>query len=146
VHHGHTTIILSRAISVNFSQFSDLAQSTVVEDLMVWTRRRFGVSQGGRIGLGVDRLDYTKGLMKRLWALKDFFNRYPEYRGTCRSSNTLRTSVVNGVKHAGIPERSLRSFPSSNAGIHLIVRFSRLGYLYARRNTVTLWTGGNHEE
>jgi trehalose 6-phosphate synthase len=52
-----------------------------VEDLMVRTRRRFGAFRGVRIGLGVDRLDYTKGLMKRLWALKDFFNRYPEYRG-----------------------------------------------------------------
>jgi trehalose 6-phosphate synthase len=52
-----------------------------VEDLMSRTRRRLGVSRGVRIGLGVDRLDYTKGLMKRLWALTDFFDRYPEYRG-----------------------------------------------------------------
>src|SRR4029077_14269357 len=41
-----------------------------------------GVPRGVRVGLGVDRLDYTKGLMKRLWALKDFFDRYPEYCGT----------------------------------------------------------------
>ena len=34
-----------------------------------------------RIGLGVDRLDYTKGLLKRFWAIDQFFTRYPEYRG-----------------------------------------------------------------
>jgi len=81
VYRGHTTKLTARAISVNVKQFSDLAQSAEVEDLMARTRRRFGVSRGVRIGLGVDRLDYTKGLMKRLWALKDFFTRYPEYRG-----------------------------------------------------------------
>ena len=78
---GHTTKLIARPISVHVNQFSDLAQSVEVEDLMARTRRRLGASRGIRIGLGVDRLDYTKGLMKRLWALKDFFNRYPEYRG-----------------------------------------------------------------
>lgn len=81
IYRGHQTKLTARAISVHFNQFSDLAKSMEVEDLMARTRRRLGVSRGARIGLGVDRLDYTKGLMKRLWALKDFFNRYPEYYG-----------------------------------------------------------------
>jgi len=34
-----------------------------------------------RIGLGVDRLDYTKGLLKRLWAIDTFFQQFPHYRG-----------------------------------------------------------------
>src|SRR5262245_1122946 len=80
IYRGHTTNLMARAISVNFKQFSDRARSLEVEDLMDRARRRFGVSRGVRIGLGVDRLDYTKGLMKRLWALNDFFIRYPEYR------------------------------------------------------------------
>ena len=78
---GIKTKLTARAISVHFNQFSDLAKSMEVEDLMARARRRLGVSRGVRIGLGVDRLDYTKGLMKRLWALKDFFDRYPEYCG-----------------------------------------------------------------
>jgi trehalose 6-phosphate synthase len=81
LYRGHQTRLTARAISVHFSLFSDLAKSMEVEDLMARTRRRLGVSRGVRIGLGVDRLDYTKGLMKRLWALKDFFDRYPEYYG-----------------------------------------------------------------
>ena len=79
---GRKTKLTARAISVNFNRFSDLAKTIEVEDVMARTRRRLGVSRGVQIGLGVDRLDYTKGLMKRLWALKDFFDRYPEYRGT----------------------------------------------------------------
>jgi len=81
LYRGRKTKLTARAISVHFSQFSDLAKSVEVEDLMARARRRLGVPRGVRIGLGVDRLDYTKGLMKRLWALKDFFDRYPEYRG-----------------------------------------------------------------
>ena len=81
LYRGRKTKITARAISVHFNLFSDLAQSGEVEDLMARTRRRLGVPRGLRIGLGVDRLDYTKGLMKRLWALQDFFNRYPTYHG-----------------------------------------------------------------
>ncbi len=81
LYRGHKTKLTARAISVHFKLFSDLAKSMEVEDLMTRTERRLGVPRGVRIGLGVDRLDYTKGLMKRLWALKDFFDRYPEYRG-----------------------------------------------------------------
>ena len=81
LYRGRKTKITARAISVHFNLFSDLAKSAEVEDLMAHTRRRLGVSRGLKIGLGVDRLDYTKGLMKRLWALQDFFNRYPMYHG-----------------------------------------------------------------
>jgi trehalose 6-phosphate synthase len=83
LYRGHKTKLTARAISVNFNLFSDLARSSMeVKDAMARARRRLGVSRGVRIGLGVDRLDYTKGLMKRLWALKIFFERYPEYAGT----------------------------------------------------------------
>ena len=82
VYRGRKTNLTVRAISMPFNLFSDLAKTMEVEDVMARARRRLGVSRGVRIGLGVDRLDYTKGLMKRLWALKDFFHRYPEYRGT----------------------------------------------------------------
>jgi trehalose 6-phosphate synthase len=81
LYRGHKTRLTARAISVNFSQFSDLAKSTEAQEVMARVRLRLGVPRGVRIGLGIDRLDYTKGLMKRLWALKDFFGRYPEYRG-----------------------------------------------------------------
>jgi trehalose 6-phosphate synthase len=33
------------------------------------------------LGVGVDRIDYTKGILERLWAIRWFFERYPQYRG-----------------------------------------------------------------
>lgn len=33
------------------------------------------------LGVGVDRLDYTKGIEERLWAVERLLERFPEYRG-----------------------------------------------------------------
>src|SRR5439155_1205662 len=33
------------------------------------------------VGLGVERVDYTKGLPERMRAIRRFFERWPEYRG-----------------------------------------------------------------
>lgn len=81
LYRGRETRLTARAISVHFEHISDLAKTAEVEDAMARASRRLGAARGVRVGLGVDRLDYTKGLMKRLWALKEFFERYPEYRG-----------------------------------------------------------------
>src|SRR5690606_6059249 len=67
--------------SVDFERFSTRARSPEVERALTLARRRLRVGPGLRVGLGVDRLDYTKGLLKRLWALDDFSTRYPQYRG-----------------------------------------------------------------
>jgi len=80
-HRGHRTKLTAQAISVDFRYISDLAKTAEVESLMILARRRLGIRQGIRMGLGVDRLDYTKGLLKRFWALDTFFTRYPQYRG-----------------------------------------------------------------
>jgi alpha,alpha-trehalose-phosphate synthase [UDP-forming] len=76
----HETRISARAISVDFRSLSDLAETKAVQHLMNTAREQIGLNQGIRIGLGVDRLDYTKGLLKRFWGLDNFFGRYPEYR------------------------------------------------------------------
>jgi trehalose 6-phosphate synthase len=36
---------------------------------------------GVKVGLGLDRFDYTKGIPERLEALKIFFQKYPQYQG-----------------------------------------------------------------
>lgn len=44
-------------------------------------RERLGLPPQALIGLGVDRLDYTKGIEERLRAVDELLDRYPEYRG-----------------------------------------------------------------
>jgi trehalose 6-phosphate synthase/phosphatase len=85
------TTVTARAISVDFHHLSARAKTPPVERAMALARRRLmghplqseamGTRPGLRLGLGVDRLDYTKGLLKRLWGLDAFFTKYPEYCG-----------------------------------------------------------------
>jgi trehalose 6-phosphate synthase len=37
--------------------------------------------KGKLIGVGIDRIDYTKGILERLWALDRFLERNPKYHG-----------------------------------------------------------------
>jgi trehalose 6-phosphate synthase len=80
-HKGHRTRVSAHPISVDFQAFAQSAVAPQVELAMDLIRRRIGAAPGVRFGIGVDRLDYTKGLLKRLWALDTFFSRYPQYRG-----------------------------------------------------------------
>lgn len=77
---GHSTHVTSRGISIDVEAHSDQARAPQMPRLMATIRRQCGGADM-RIGLGVDRLDYTKGLLKRFRALDFFFSRYPEYRG-----------------------------------------------------------------
>lgn len=81
IYKGHRTRVSAHPISVDFQAFSQGAVASQVELATDLIRRRIGAAPGVRFGIGVDRLDYTKGLLKRLWALDRFFSRYPQYRG-----------------------------------------------------------------
>lgn len=78
---GHWIRLAAQPISVDARGFAKQARTRRVEAIMKRERERLGLFPGLRVGLGVDRLDYTKGLLKRLWALDTFFTRYPAYRG-----------------------------------------------------------------
>ena len=72
-----------RPISVDYRMISEHAVSSSVEQAESVLRQQLGFRAGVRLGLGVDRLDYTKGLLKRLWAFDEFFTQFPQYRGKC---------------------------------------------------------------
>lgn len=78
---GRSIRVTAQSISVDVEAFSNQARAPQTDRLMAGTRRQLGLQPGMRFGLGVDRLDYTKGLLKRFWAIDQFFARYPEYRG-----------------------------------------------------------------
>ena len=78
---GHTTHLSARPISIDMAAFTERANSAEVETEIADARRELGLTPGLRLGLGIDRLDYTKGLLKRLAAIDAFFTRFPAYRG-----------------------------------------------------------------
>lgn len=77
---GHATKIKAFPISIDYDWFQKAASSKKSERFFKKFRKELGID-GARIGLGVERLEYTKGLIKRLDALDLFFNKYPRFRG-----------------------------------------------------------------
>ncbi|HZX35263.1 MAG TPA: trehalose-6-phosphate synthase [Thermodesulfobacteriota bacterium] len=73
---GHTTIVKPFPISVDFTPppFNREIQSK--EELF----KDLGV-KASIMGVGVDRLDYTKGILERFRAIERFLEKHSEYRG-----------------------------------------------------------------
>lgn len=62
-------------ISVDYQEIQDLVSRSVKSAQQL--KRGFSTEF---IGIGVDRLDYSKGILERLEALELFFERYPQYQ------------------------------------------------------------------
>lgn len=65
-------------VGVDFHKWNDLASSPVIGEKARQIHKEVGAEQ---ILLGVDRLDYTKGIRERLLAYERFLEKYPELHG-----------------------------------------------------------------
>jgi len=65
-------------ISIDFDRFEAWAKSLNTERRLRELQHSLNLS-GLKVGLGVDRLDYTKGIPERLEAIDIFFRKYPQY-------------------------------------------------------------------
>ena len=75
---GHETHIGTFPIGIDARDFAERAASPQVEIEYRRIRSHFGERQ---LVLGIDRLDYTKGIPHRLRAFRDLLERFPEVRG-----------------------------------------------------------------
>jgi trehalose 6-phosphate synthase len=76
---GRTVQVATLPIGVDYPAFARSAKSAAVQERARRLRQQIGVE---RIVLGVDRLDYTKGILERLLGFERFLERSPEYRGS----------------------------------------------------------------
>ena len=74
------TRVRSFPISIDFERFENLAASEDTEAQIALLRHRYNLN-GLKVGLGVDRLDYIKGIPERLEGINIFFQKYPKYQG-----------------------------------------------------------------
>ncbi|USZ72154.1 alpha,alpha-trehalose-phosphate synthase (UDP-forming) [Natronosalvus halobius] len=76
---GHETRIVATPMGVDASSYEERARE-IGADRWDSLRERYDIPDGCAVGLGVDRLDYTKGIPERLAALERLFEGYPEWR------------------------------------------------------------------
>ena len=76
---GHTTFVRPFPISVGlFDELASVPQDRAAVRESV--ARKHGI-RAPLLGVGVDRLDYTKGIVERFRAIERFLDKYPQFRG-----------------------------------------------------------------
>jgi trehalose 6-phosphate synthase len=75
---GRHVRTVAHPISIDTEEFADLAVSEETEAELAELREQF---EGQRVFLGVDRLDYTKGIRHRLQSIELLLERNPDLRG-----------------------------------------------------------------
>jgi len=76
---GKSTFVRPFPISIDFERHHETAGSPPVEKQMDRFRRQLQLD-GRVLGVGIERIDYTKGISERLRAIDRLLEDYPEYR------------------------------------------------------------------
>ena len=109
---GHETHVVSAPIGVDFNRIVQVANDPTLRADTERLRRELRLDEPGLeyVGVGVDRLDYTKGIPERLQALDRLLTSRPDLRG--------RLAFVQ----VGVPSRSkLDSYASVESEIDALV-------------------------
>ena len=77
---GHRTLVRPYPISIEWPVHW-LARVPPVAEARAQVRRELGLAEDALLGVGIDRLDYTKGIEERLSAVDQLLARNPELRG-----------------------------------------------------------------
>lgn len=77
---GRETLVRPYPISIDFEKISKGAASKEVRDDIKKVKEELGITSE-LIGIGTDRLDYTKGIIEKFTAIDRFLEKYPEYQG-----------------------------------------------------------------
>ncbi len=129
---GRSVRVGTFPISIDYEGFLKRASSPEVERGAQMIRERF---RGQKIILGLDRMDYTKGLKERLYALRNALTRYPETR---RQLTLIQVLVPS--------RRSIAEYRSLKARIDRLIgeingQFSRMDWAPIQYHYRTLSDG-----
>jgi trehalose 6-phosphate synthase len=75
---GHETRVEAHPIGIEVDRFKEMAHDPSIEEEAQKFRERMGTDN---IVIGIDRLDYTKGIHSRMLAFEQFLENNPEYHG-----------------------------------------------------------------
>jgi len=79
-HQGHLCNVIAYPISIEWPP-RWLAQVAPAAQARMAVLQRHGIAPGVKLGLGVERWDFTKGIIERFHALEALFEKHPRWRG-----------------------------------------------------------------
>ncbi len=77
---GRPTLVRPFPISIDVEAHEALARGPEVSEAVSRWKHELAWREGMLLGVGIERLDYTKGIPERFLALDRLFERHPEYR------------------------------------------------------------------
>lgn len=77
---GHETYVRPYPISIEWPPAA-LAGQKPVSECRAAVRTRYGLPNDIRLGVGIERFDYTKGILDRMRAIDSFLIHHPEWKG-----------------------------------------------------------------
>jgi trehalose-6-phosphate synthase len=80
VHGGLETLIRPYPISIEWPPAA-LASQKPIAECRSEVRRRLGIAEHVKLGVGIERFDYTKGILDRIRAIDAMLQRHPEWKG-----------------------------------------------------------------
>lgn len=80
IHSGYETLIRPYPISIEWPP-AVLAAQESIPVCRTSVRQRFGIAEDVLLAVGIERFDYTKGVLDRMRAVDSLLRRHPEWRG-----------------------------------------------------------------
>jgi trehalose 6-phosphate synthase/phosphatase len=77
---GRTIRLLPLPISIDYDKFDEMTRHDKVQSKLTDIKQKLKL-ENKYVGIGVDRLDYSKGIAERIRAIHLFLAKYPDYRG-----------------------------------------------------------------
>jgi trehalose-6-phosphate synthase/Kef-type K+ transport system membrane component KefB len=78
---GRSTAVVSVPIGVDYDRIQGVVSAAAFDNELQRLRLMFGLAPTTIVGVGVDRLDYTKGIPERLQAIDLLLTKRPDLRG-----------------------------------------------------------------
>jgi trehalose 6-phosphate synthase len=93
---GRDMLLGNFPISIDFNEFNDDADRPEVEEVVRHLRNNM---RAEKIVLGIDRLDYTKGIPERFLAFEKLLQKYPEVKGKVSLLQIVIPSRLNVTEY-----------------------------------------------
>jgi len=81
IHKGHETLIRAFPISVDYNALSERSDTPEIEEAMGGLIDEYSLNDLDYLIFGLDRIDYTKGILERIRAIDKLLEKHPEYKG-----------------------------------------------------------------
>lgn len=111
---GLETIVRPYPISIEWPPAAMTGQKPVAECRSA-VRQRFGIAEHVRLGIGIERFDYTKGILDRLRAIDAFLSSRPEWKNQFAFLQVAAPTRSNLAAYSTLQEEAVELVRDINA-------------------------------